>query len=141
VLFHHRRLWIYDTKTKANIESEIPHQDDLGAVAFTPKGQVLLANHRKRASQYELPGWRETREWAPTMSLAERIYYYALSPIYTVFPKPGQLDQETLSVHPRREDLKTSRPKLDIWNPIWSNGAFVAVMLLITSLYVQRKDF
>jgi hypothetical protein len=150
VLFHHRRLWIYDTKTKAEIESEIPHQDDLGAVAFAPKGQPLLANHRKRASQYELPGWTETREWAPTMSLAERVYYYALSPIYTVFPKPGQLDQtaaylitdqETLSVHPRREDLKTSRPKLDIWNPIWSNGAFVAVMLLIASVYVQRKDF
>jgi hypothetical protein len=67
-----------------------------------------------------------------------------------VFPKPGQLDQtaaylitdqETIPVGGRRQDLAAKRAKLDIWNPIWSNAAFVGVVLLLASVYVHRKDF
>jgi ABC-type transport system involved in multi-copper enzyme maturation permease subunit len=150
LLFHHRRVWIYDTHTKTAVESLVPHQEDIFAMALASKNEMLVSHHRKRVARYELSDWSESREWTPTLSVAERVYYYALSPLYTVFPKPGQLDQtatylvtdqETVSASPRREDLKATRPKLDIWNPVWSNGVFVAVMLLVASIYVQRKDF
>jgi len=31
--------------------------------------------------------------------------------------------------------------EIDVWGPIWSNLAFVAVMLAIGCIYVERKDF
>jgi hypothetical protein len=38
-------------------------------------------------------------------------------------------------------DLQVSRPRLDIWGPIWSNLAFIAVVVGLGCLYTHRKDF
>jgi hypothetical protein len=37
--------------------------------------------------------------------------------------------------------LDNARVELDIWQPIISNSAFVAVILLLSCLYVARKEY
>ena len=48
--------------------------------------------------------------------------------------------QQTVARY-KEADLSTERVVLDIWEPIWSNLAFLAVMLTVTCVYVARKDF
>jgi hypothetical protein len=79
----------------------------------------------------------------------ERAYYYGFSPLYTVFPKPGELDKtvqyilsgkETAETD-RRGDLSTAQKHLHPWRPVWSSLAFMVVVLTLGCLYVQRQDY
>jgi len=68
-----------------------------------------------------------------------------------VFPKPGQLNQTvnyllTSSDSPaggiRLDDGDQRGPaKVDVWGPVWSNLAFLVVVLAVSCAYVYRKDF
>jgi len=69
--------------------------------------------------------------------------------VYTVFPKPGEMEnvvswlmtqQETV-IADEDEDLSANRVVLDIQEPVWSNLAFLAVMLTLTCFLVTRRDF
>jgi hypothetical protein len=88
------------------------------------------------------------------MPLAERIYRYALHPIYTVFPKPGELNQTVMYLLTSQDsapgairidegppNAAPQSVRLNVWGPIWSNLAFLAVVLALSCVYVARKDF
>lgn len=83
----------------------------------------------------------------PQYSTFEAIYWYFIKPLYTVFPKPGELGnvtayflygKETIAV-PGNPDA--AEEKLDIYTPLWSNLAFLSVMLAFGCWYVSRRDF
>jgi hypothetical protein len=74
--------------------------------------------------------------------------------LYTVLPKPGELDGVVThlvvgdpvnlfeqSRMPRDQMNLDRRPPVDIWRPIWSNLVFLVVMLTITCIYISRRDF
>jgi hypothetical protein len=43
---------------------------------------------------------------------------------------------------PRLDDREGIAPEqVDIWGPIWSNLAFLVVVLIVSCIYVQRRDF
>jgi hypothetical protein len=76
-------------------------------------------------------------------------YRYILSPLYTVLPKPGELDKtvqyllsgkETKSTD-RGGDLAAAQQELHPWRPVWSSLAFMAVMLTLGCVYLERQDF
>jgi hypothetical protein len=84
------------------------------------------------------------------MDTLEMVYRYALRPVYTVFPKPGELDnlvsyllnkEETVAMGGDSQDLAAARVKLNIWEPVWSSLACLGVVLAIGSIYVHYKDF
>jgi hypothetical protein len=83
----------------------------------------------------------------------ELAYRYAVVPIYTVFPKPGELgnlvdylltDQKSVPLNGRPNnttDLRAEQVVLDIWQPVASSVAFVGVVLALTCAYIARRDF
>ena len=86
--------------------------------------------------------------------MLEILYRYVVMPLYTVFPKPGELDGVVTylvvgdpvnlfeqSRMPRDQVNLERRGPIDIWQPIWSNLAFLAVMLTVTCVYISRRDF
>jgi hypothetical protein len=84
------------------------------------------------------------------MGVLERVYRYGVLPLYTIFPKPGELDnmvayllteQETAAVSPDAENLSAGQVMLNVKGPVWSSLAFTVVMLGLTCLYVRRADF
>jgi hypothetical protein len=149
VLFHNRKLYLYDAERRQMSPAPVAGQGDISAVAFA--GDRLLAADRfTRASAYRLPEGAMERQYAPARSTLEQVYFYAIKPIYTVFPKPGELnnlvaylltDETSVSAQGRPEDLQAGRVALNIWQPVWSNLAFVAVAVALGCWYTSRKDF
>jgi hypothetical protein len=71
-------------------------------------------------------------------------------PIYTVFPKPGELDntvqyvlrgEETTDLGIQTEDVQAKRARLNPWAPVASSFAFMVFVLAISCIYIERQDF
>ncbi len=150
VLFHNGRLWLIDTQSQTRLSISIAGQGDISAVAFDGPNRVLVADRIDRVAAYALPSGEVERWYTPVADTMRRVYRYVIRPIYTVFPKPSELDnsvnyllteRDTVAFGPNQEDLSAARIKIDPWGPLWSSLAFVAVMLLLSCLYIQRQDF
>lgn len=150
VLFHNRRLWLYDARGEKPQSLSIAGQGDVSAVAFSANNRLLVADRFTRVTEYELPSGKVLARRRASLSVLEGVYLFGIKPLYTVFPKPGEMDNvvnylltgsESVSVGPNNNDLQVNRPRLDVWGPIWSNLAFIAVVVSLGCLYTQRKDF
>ncbi len=111
---------------------------------------MLVADRVARLSEYQIEPFQVRRRLTPETGLLAGAYRYVVVPLYTVFPKPGELgnavaylltDQKTVAMGPNADDIKGARVKLNIWPPIWTSAAFVAVVLACTCLFVRRADF
>lgn len=151
VLFHTRRLWLYDARMKQPISLGISGRNgDVSAASFTAEGHLLVADYYRRIIEYQLDPFQEVARFQPPSTLMERIERFGVGPLYYVFPKPGDLDNmirylltdETTVAGGREQDnLAAGRIHLDIWGPVWSSLAFLGIVLLRACQYVQRKDF
>ncbi|HWB09586.1 MAG TPA: ABC transporter permease subunit [Pirellulales bacterium] len=149
VLFHNRRLWLYDAASARPLRLSVSGQGDISAAAFATNDSLIVADRFTRVTEYQLSTGKIADRRRPSLSMLEKVYLFAIKPIYTVFPKPGEMDNvvnylltgsESVSVG-MGNDLRISRPQLDIWGPIWSNLAFIAVVVGLGCLYTHRKDF
>lgn len=150
VLFHHRQLWLYDTQADQPVSRVPPEQGDVSAVAFGPDSSLYISSGFGKVVQYDSPDtMSEKARFAQQSDFVENLYLWVIDPVYSVFPKPGEMEdvvtwlmtkQQTVATD-EEADLSTERVVLDIWEPIWSNLAFLAVMLTVTCIYVTRKDF
>jgi DNA-binding beta-propeller fold protein YncE len=149
VLFHNRELWLFDTRAGKPANVSFRGQGDISAAAFSGNDRILVTDRSNRVTSYQLDPFQTEDRRAPALTPIERVYHYAIVPIYTVFPKPGELDnivsylltdQETVA-GPNSEDLSQRRIKIDVYGPVWSSLAFLTVVLTFTCLYVRRTDF
>lgn len=150
VVFQNARLWLYDTQRKHVAPLEIAGQGDVSAATFA-EGKLWVADRVARITEYDLTKLDVDQRWQGPMPLAEKIYRYALYPLYKVFPKPGELNEtvnhvltsgDTKLPGMRFDDERAAVPEnVDVWGPVWSNLAFLAVVLLLACAYVYRKDF
>lgn len=149
VLFHNRRLWLFDSINQVPISVSLTGVGDMSAASFSPNNHLLVADRFTRVTEYELPSGRVVERWRPTLGMLEKVYFFLVKPLYTVFPKPGELDtvvkylltgSESEAIGPS-SDLQTTQRRLDVWGPIWSNLAFIGVVVALGCIYTQRKDF
>jgi hypothetical protein len=150
VVFHHHKLWMWDAQHEDQVSPPFIGRSDISAAAFPSPNRLLLADRGTRVTEYQLDPFRVIGQRTPQMSVLERVYRYAILPVYTVFPKPGELkntiaylltEQETAAVDPDSEDLNAAQVKLNVRGPVWSGLAFTIVVLGITCLYMRRADF
>jgi len=150
VLFHNGRLWLYDSERDAEASKAIDGQGEVSAVAFAPDNALLAADRFTRVTRYQLDPPAVVERVQPEMDFLGRAYRYVIKPIYTVFPKPGELgnlvaylltEQDTQAPMGREDDLASQRLKIDVWGPIWSNLAFVVIFVCLGGLYTAYKDF
>jgi ABC-type transport system involved in multi-copper enzyme maturation permease subunit len=150
VLFHHRKLWLYDATKQEVVSSRISGQGDISAVTFSSNNLLLVSDRFGRVSEYQLHPAQLKKQMETPGETLELVYRYGVKPLYTIFPKPGELDnlvsylltdQETQAVGGQGASLQSERAVLNIWEPVWSNLAFLTVMLALTCLYISRRDF
>jgi ABC-type transport system involved in multi-copper enzyme maturation permease subunit len=150
VLLHDRTLWIYDAKLDELSRADVAGQGDISGVAFADDDRLLVSDRVSRVSVYGGLGFDLMRRVETDPDWLEVLYRYLVVPLHTVFPKPTQIsnlttyliaDRRTITRGPADGDLSTRQSKLDIWGPIWSNVAFLGVMLAIGCIYTARKDF
>ena len=150
VVFHGGRLWLYDAQQEAERSLATAGLRDVSAATFAAPNQLLVADDGNRVTEYDLAAGRIEKQRQPALSTWEAAYRYAVKPLYMVFPKPGELDnmvhylltdETSVPLGSKKNDLSGTRVKIDVWGPVWSNLAFLGVVLAIACVYVSRKDF
>ncbi len=149
VVNHTGQAWLFDTTTQRLVTGG-PIGGKVHALAFTERNTLLVGDLFMRVNEYQLPGLAPVRAFDPPLTTLQAVYRYALLPIYTVFPKPGQLNtvvaslfetEDTVSMSGDNDDLQADQVEIDIRTPLISNAMFLVVILGLTCLYVSRKDF
>ena len=153
VVFHNGRLHLLDATQEASATmqlADVRGQNDISAVAFSADGSLLAADRVNRVTRYQPGSWEQVQSYAPALTPLEIAYYYAVVPLYTVFPKPGELDntiqyvlrkEETIDIGLPGGDLQTKRMRLHPWAPVRSSLIFLLVVLGLACLYIERQDF
>ncbi len=122
----------------------------LTTMTWESTSNVLLGLKPNRVVEFDLSSSSIIKEFKPKMSTLEMVYNWGINPLYQINPKPSALDNamgyllsgsETQSLSIVTNDMKQAQAELDVWRPIFTNLAFVGVMLLIGCVYVARKEF
>ncbi len=149
ILFHNQRLWMIDTLSGDCRLASVRGQGDISGFTFQGE-RLLVADRINRVSDYQIADLKLQTVYSPAMTTSQSVYYYLVSPIYTVFPKPGELDntvqfliteKETTDLGLFRGDLSQARGNLNPWQPVWSSAIFVTVMLALACVYIERHQF
>jgi hypothetical protein len=154
VLFDDGHAWLYDIAEKSPLSVRIGAQGDITAIAFSPENRLLAADGFGRVTAYRLDPFERGNAYQSPMDTLEILYRFVVMPLYTIFPKPGELNDVVTYVvvgdpielfeqsrGNRDELIREERPPIDIWSPIVSNLIFLAVVLTITCVYIERRDF
>jgi hypothetical protein len=138
-----QHVWAYDAKENQQVDVSSLSQGDVVSIDFAIDGQLLYGHAFNSVDRFDLASGKTVARITPDLSMPERLYWYLVRPLYTVFPKPGELGDmiDYLVKGKTVADDHAGSRTLNIWPPIWSNLAFVAVVLSLGSLYVARKDF
>ena len=148
VVFHDGYLWLYDAQQDAEVDADWVGQGDISAVAFKPDGGLVAADSWTRVTEYEAGSWRELSRRQPPRDYWERGYRYVVNPLYTLFPRPAEMNdivrellmgEELEAV--QRLDLSAAPPPSNYWSQVRNNTIFIVVVLALGCLYVSRKDF
>jgi ABC-type transport system involved in multi-copper enzyme maturation permease subunit len=153
IVFHNGRLHVLDTAQKPPAPmqlADVRGQGDISAVTFSADNALLVVDRVKRVTRYQGGAWDRVETYAPALTPLEIAYHYAVVPIYTVFPQPGELDntiqyllrkEETIDMGMPGGDLQTKRLRLRPWAPVRSSLIFMLVVLGLACLYIERQDF
>ncbi len=149
VLSHTSSAWLFDVANGKPVTNGAISAD-IHAMAFTDSSSLLVGDLFMRATEYKLPDFSVEASYDPPLSTLQNVYRYALLPIYTVFPKPGELnavitrlfqEDSTVAMSGNNDDLQADQVEIDIQTPLVSNAIFLIIVLALTCLYVSRKDF
>jgi len=150
IMFGDGRLSILDTKDDSLSAADVTGQGDISAASFSEPDRLLVADRSTRVTEYQVASGKVERRYAPKLGALERTYRYVVRPVYTVFPKPGELDntiQHLLSRKKTTKERKESgartvlRERLRPWTPVWSSLVFAVVVLALGCTCVQRQQF
>ena len=152
IVFHNARLHVLnvqDAEKPVMQLADVRGQGTISAALFTADDSILVVDRARRVSEYELGSFTHSDGFSPAMSPVEIAYYYFIEPIYTVFPKPSELDNTIQYVLKKEEtldlglpgDLQAMRQRVRPWRPVVSSSIFMIVMLLIACVYIERQEF
>jgi ABC-type transport system involved in multi-copper enzyme maturation permease subunit len=148
IVLHNGQLWLYDDDAQTLAQPSVAGQGDISAATIIGSETLLVADRTVRVSRYKFPLFELEQRFSPKLGLLGSGYRYGLVPLYTLFPKPGELDkliQFLLSgeetERPQRDDLAAAQREIDPWTPLWSSAAFMFVTLLIACVYIERQEF
>jgi len=150
IVSHNGRLWMLDTKDDSLIAADVAGQGDISAAGFSGSDRLLVADRSTRVTEYQLASGEVQGRYSPKLGAVERVHRYVLSPLYAVFPKPGELDKTIQYVLSGKKttkalgpsgDLSVRREELRPWTPVWSSLAFAVAVLALGCICVQRQQF
>ncbi|MFO0943173.1 MAG: hypothetical protein U0930_20750 [Pirellulales bacterium] len=88
------------------------------------------------------------KSYSPQLRRFEYVYNWVINPLYKINPKPAALDdamaylltgKTTFDENIVTTKLESNKRELSIWQPIFSNMAFVIIILSVCCIYVTRK--
>ena len=139
-------LTVYDLREGTPVADRI---DSVSATQFDHNSLVTV-DLQENVVLRELPGLNVVERYENSLTLFKKIYWYVVDPLYATFPKPSSLastlryaltGKDTQVVEGPGVGREGRTVRQDPWQPLWSNSAFIAVMLSFGCLYMYRHDF
>lgn len=124
-------------------------QGKASGMAFREDGALWVAHHVDQVDLWSSDGSTTEAIARPSLTNWQRFYYWGVVPVYTVNPKPAAMDSTLLYLLQREEtfglqfdalDLESARQEIDPWSPLWSNMAFVGLLLAAGCWLLYRQD-
>jgi hypothetical protein len=147
VVYHNGRLHLYDAKQRRLVRRRFAGQGDISAARFLDNRTLLVADRTTRITSYDIVDDRRLKRWTPASTLFERTYRYVILPLYTIYPKPGELGKTVLYLLSEQNtlgavgsDMRQAREQLKPWAPVWSSALFMAAVLAIACILLRRTD-
>ena len=149
VLFSNRKLWLVDARDGKVSRPRVSGQGDISTVVFSGADELLVADRTTRVSRYQVDPLELEERMVGGLGFGEWAYRYAILPVYTIFPKPGET-YKTIRYLLTRSDADDdgeqapAAPQIEIerpWAPVWSGLIFMVAMLTITCVYIERQEY
>ena len=119
---------------------------------------MVLANGRRSIFVYASPESDSGKAFQGLTEWPHQAYDYVVRPLYLLLPKPSEVDNIVrylvtgeksveISGDPEgrsaggSDDLSQHRIAFDLSVSLWSNLAFISVMLGLGCLFIARRDF
>lgn len=157
VLTHRGTVLVYDGAGRKFLSWAPKENGYASALAFDEKSRLLVVDHHRSVRIYDVAKQASVEQLPGSVDLLSMIYDYGISPLYTILPKPSDLDnavqwivtgEKSVAIENdsnqggnSRSSLEAERVTFNVWNAIFSNLAFITVMLGLGCLYIARSDF
>jgi hypothetical protein len=150
ILTHAGQILRFDCQDKSFQEIRISVPSKVTCMKWEKSQQLWLGAVPNHVYRVDLASHSIDRSLKPLPKTSEKFYNWLVRPLYKINPKPSALNQTmqylltgNKQFNPQLITVKldNARVELDIWQPIISNSAFVAVILLLSCLYVARKEY
>ncbi|MFK7821720.1 MAG: ABC transporter permease subunit [Planctomycetaceae bacterium] len=156
VLTHGGKLRIYDLKKNQRIDWSPREDGNVSAATFGENGKLYIAGGRENVAVYDTSSFNRIEHYTVDGDWVTNLHDWFINPVYSLFPKPGQVNRfvtylltgersrSLVDNRPLRDEplsLQEDRLTFDVWQPLWRSGIFIGLMLLLSCVYVSRRDF
>ncbi len=148
LMYANRKLWLMNVAEQTVTKPMMTGQGNVSSVAFDPQSRLCVFDRESRLKVYETDGLSTIDTYSPTDGPFEIAYRYMISPIYTVFPKPGEFYKVTSYLSAARDT--SANPEVDLIGepaiehpllPLWSGLGFMVLMLTLSCAVFHFKDY
>lgn len=145
LLWSDQSVWLFDTEKGEPIRSHLEQDDKSWAINFDAEGRLIVVNESQTATSYRLPTMKVEERRRPKAGMIQLIYRFVIKPIYTVFPRPSDLNKTMQCFLARFDETDGPPPGIDEdfdpWRPVWTSLAFMIFMLALSCHYLRRQEF
>ena len=156
LLTHAETVLLFDAESGQPIKWEVPENERCSGVAWSPDGHLFVSDGRLAVRKYDITRGSILGEWAGETSWVYQFYDYVVEPLWTVLPKPSQLEdfvgyimsdngvvasREAPSRLVRPDNLQQDRNAFDPVLVLRDNAIFLAVTLFFGCVYVSTRDY
>lgn len=147
-------LWTYDPTKNSVAATPVSGQGNISGISTVEDGKLMVIDRTNRVNSYQIANWKVEKTYAGASNMYAMVYDRGIQPFYTLFPKPGEMYKpiKHLLTPPKVvKKVTTKRPRGlarilkarvdDPWQPIWSSGLFLVVMLAIGCIYIEWQEF
>ena len=149
MVYGNQQLWLMDVDNDRKLyRPSVTGCSNVSSVSFDTESRLCVVDRENRLTVYETATLQSVKELAPNDSWFETTYRYLLSPLYTVFPKPGEFHKVTNYLSSTRDTA--NNPAADLifeptephpLSPLWSGLGFMVFMLGLSCWIFGLKDF
>jgi hypothetical protein len=148
LLNHENTVQVVDAEEKKFFEPNWPQQGEISAFHPLAGGKGAIISTGDRLTIFDIESHEIEREHTPEAPPWVKVFRSVVTPIHSVFPQPGDLDQTVLYLTSEKTSISTAaadmmgsaRTTIDPWDPIRANLIFIVIMLAISCVYIERQE-